>query len=132
MEEQLPPAIPPPPPSLPPSGQPPLSQSDERLWGLLAHVSGIFFFVIGPLVCWLIQKDKSTFVDDQGKEALNFNILMGAVYVGATVLAIFTCGIGGLIFPLIWFGHIVLGIIAGIAANKGELYRYPFNWRLIK
>ena len=29
---------------------------------------------IGPLVIWLIKKDTMPFVDDQAKEALNFNI----------------------------------------------------------
>jgi uncharacterized Tic20 family protein len=40
--------------------------------------------------------------------------------------------IGFLLFPLVWIGGIVFMVIGGIAANKGEDYRYPFNLRLVK
>lgn len=116
----------PPPPY---STQSQLSQSDERLWAMLAHLSSIFFGFIGPLVCWLIQKDKSSFVDYHGKEALNFNIMMAIIYTGAII---FTCGIGIFVYPIIWVFQVVFSVLAGIAANKGEMYRYPVNLRLIK
>lgn len=122
----------PPYPPPPPSSQTQLSQSDERLWAMLAHLTAIILGFIGPLICWLVQKDKSAYVDYHGKEALNFNILMAIIYVGATFLAIITCGIGGLIFPVIWIGQIIFSVLAGIAANNGEMYKYPVNWRLIK
>ncbi len=141
MEE--PPLLPPtpnPPPN-PPFNQPgqvALSQSDERLWAMLAHLSSIVasflggLSVLGPLIVWLIFKDKSSYVDYHGKEALNFQILMTVIFVGCLFAGIITCGVGFVILPVVWIADVVLVIIAGIAANNGEMYRYPFNWRLIK
>ena len=69
--------IPPPPAS--PTVSPVMSDKDSRMWGMLCHLAALAMFtgiplgnVIGPLVVWLIQKDKSPFVDEQGKEVLNF------------------------------------------------------------
>jgi uncharacterized Tic20 family protein len=51
---------------------------DARLWGMFCHLiafSGYvvpFGSVLGPLIIWLIKKDEMPFVDDQGKESLNF------------------------------------------------------------
>jgi uncharacterized Tic20 family protein len=92
--------------------------SEERTQAMLAHLSIILLGIIGPLIFWLIGKDKSAFIDDQGKEALNFSIT-------GTLVGIVTCGLGILVM-------IVFAVIGGLAANKGETYRYPFNWRVVK
>lgn len=52
---------------------------DARMWGMLAHLSCLVCYLgvpsfLGPLVVWLIKKEEYPFVDDQGKEALNFHI----------------------------------------------------------
>lgn len=108
----------------------PLSPSDERLWATLAHVGGIIVGFIAPLVIWLVFKERSRFVDDQGKEALNFQILVTIAYVVGSITSF-------LVFPIVlifagWILTIVFGIQGGIAANKGQAYRYPFNWRVVK
>ena len=92
--------------------------SDERTQAMLAHLSMILLGIIGPLIFWLIGKDKSAFIDDQGKEALNFSII-------GTIASIVTCGIA-------WIAMAIFAVIGGLAANKGETYRYPFNWRIVK
>jgi uncharacterized protein len=48
---------------------------DDKTMGMLAHVLGIISF-IGPLVIWLVKKDQSQFVDENGKVALNFQLTM--------------------------------------------------------
>ncbi|WP_460762697.1 DUF4870 domain-containing protein [Lysobacter fragariae] len=91
---------------------------------------------IGPLIIWMVKKDTSSFVDDQGKEALNFNITVGLVFFGLLLLSIFTLGLGLIIAIPAWIvigiAWLVLTIIAGIKANEGVAYRYPFTLRLIK
>ena len=123
---------PPPPPQSPqpPAAAQPLSESDERLWATLSHAGVILFGFIPPLIIWLVFRERSAFVNDQAKEALNWSILMAiASFVGAiTTIAI----IGFVILPLVGIAVLVFGIIAAMAANKGEQYRYPFNWRIIK
>ena len=95
-----------------------IPSSDERTQAMLAHLSMIVLGVFGPLIFWLIGKDKSAYIDDQGKEALNFSII-------GTIATIVTCGIA-------WIAMAIFAVIGGLAANKGETYRYPINWRIVK
>lgn len=116
------------PPPAPMTGE---TTSDERTMAMLAHIGGILFGWLAPLIIWLIKKDQSAFVADQAKEALNFQItiFIAAMVSGLLVLAFF---IGCFLLPVVLIGGIVFSIMAGIAANKGQAYRYPFALRLIK
>ena len=126
---------PPPPPSGSPSGE-------ERQWAMFAHLSallGIFIgglTFVGPLVIWLIKKDTMPFVNDQGKEALNFQIAVSIVMVALWVLTIFTLFLlSPLTFPVMFIvgiAALVFVVMAGIKANEGVAYRYPFSIRLVK
>jgi len=105
-------------------------KSEDRTMAMLCHFLGIVTCFIGPLIIWLMKKDQSKFVDDQGKEALNFQI----TFLIAYAIAGLTClvGIGFFIAPVVWIADIVFCVLGGMAANKGEKYRYPFAIRLIK
>ena len=115
-------------PPPPPAGA---SQEDKAL-AMLTHLSGIILGFIVPLIIWLVNKDKPDkgFLNDQAKEALNFQITLLIVYVIGMVLTVIL--IGALINFAAWIACIVFSIIGGLAANKGEAYRYPFALRLIK
>jgi uncharacterized Tic20 family protein len=120
--------------------------ADERQWGMLAHLSSLGglvapgFFFLGPLIVWLIKKDQMKFVDDQGKESLNFqlNFYVLGIVLGflAVPLALLTFGFGlFLLVPLAlaWAAlAIIMPIVAAFQVNAGTAYRYPFIIRLIK
>jgi uncharacterized Tic20 family protein len=111
------------------SGTPVLSSTnDERQMAMFAHIGGIFGFII-PLIIWIMKKDESRFVDDQGKEAVNFHLTM---MIGHLIGGFTICFTFGLINLAVWILALVYGIIGGLAANKGEVYRYPLNIRFIK
>ena len=146
MSQPPPPSEPPPPyqQQPPQSQQPPpyqqplpsrLSPAEERTWGMLAHVSAIIAAAIalsflGPLIVMLVQGQKSDFVRRQSVEALNFQI---TTYIAALVSAILIFVLIGLILlVVVGIGWLVLSIMAAVAANRGEDYRYPVNLRLIK
>ena len=116
----------PPPPT---SGDAP---QDQRTMALLAHLLGIITGPIGALIIWLVSKDDASkgFVVDQSKEALNFQITVFIAIVISWILAFVLIGL--LLMPLVGIANLVLCIIAGIKANNGESYRYPFALRLIK
>lgn len=116
-----------PPPA--PSGAP---SDDQKTLALITHLSCILLWFIVPLIIWLTNKDQAdkAFVTDQAKEALNFQITLTIVYVIGIVLSIIL--IGGLINLAAWIANLVLCIMAGLAAQKGQAYRYPFALRLIK
>ena len=103
---------------------------DAKTMAMLAHLLGIVLGFLGPLIIWLIKKDEEPFVDDQGKEALNFQItvLIALIVCG---LLMFAC-IGFFLAPAVAIANIILCIMAGLKANEGEVYRYPFTLRLIK
>lgn len=113
----------------------PLSESDARLWAMLAHLSAIpgSFVLIGsviaPLVIWQIQKERSAFVDYHGKEAVNFQLTMAIAAAISFLLMILVVGIFLLfIVGVVW---LVFTIIAAVKANNGEYYRYPLTFRFI-
>ena len=120
-----------PPPA--PSGTP---SAEEKQWALFAHLSALAGFIIpfgsiiGPLIIWLIKKDTMPFVDDQGKEAVNFQITVAILAIVAILLILILIG-----FLLLWalaIADLVFIVIAAIAANNGQAYRYPFSFRFIK
>jgi uncharacterized Tic20 family protein len=97
--------------------------------GMLCHLAGLIGF-LGPLLVWLIKKDTSEFVNDQGKEALNFQLTILIGYVASSVLMLVL--IGFLTVFAVWVFDIVMIIIASMKANSGERYRYPLTIRFVK
>lgn len=135
----------PPPPNDPVVGVP---SAEERQWAMFAHLSALLGALLtgafgggwgcflGPLIIWLVKKDTMPFVDDQGKEALNFNITVAIAAVVLVLISVMTLGVGLIIAIPLWIiigiGWLVFTIIAAIKANEGVRYRYPFTLRLIK
>ena len=106
--------------------------SDDNSIAMLVHLSGILLGFVVPLIVWLVNKDNpnKAFLNDQSKEALNFQLTLLGVYIIGTILSLILIGV--LINLAAWVACIVLSIMAGLAAQKGEYYRYPFAVRLIK
>ena len=111
--------------------------SEEKTWAMLCHLSTLLSYLaggltfLGPLICWLMKKDSSRFVDYHGKQSLNFqlNILIYSLLC----LALIPCFLVGLfLLPVVHTYSIVCVIVAGIKASSGGLFRYPFVFRLIK
>jgi uncharacterized protein len=103
---------------------------DGRTFAMLCHLSALFIGFLGPLIFWLIKRDENAFVDDQGKEALNFHITVAIASVVTFVLCFVI--IGFLLIPVVAVGTLVLTIMASVKANEGVRYRYPLCLRLIK
>jgi uncharacterized Tic20 family protein len=110
----------------PPGGQ---LTSEERNFAVLAHILGILTSFLGALIVWLIKKDNSPFVDDQAKEAINFQI---TIFIAQAVAGILTMAIVGcFLLPVIMVANFILCIVAAVAAGQGQWYRYPMTLRLI-
>ncbi|MGE5429471.1 MAG: DUF4870 domain-containing protein [Syntrophomonadaceae bacterium] len=109
---------------------------DTKLWGMLCHLSALLMFVvpfgniIGPLVIWTLKKDVSSFVNDQGKESLNFQISMTIYLIVAAFLILIVIGI--LLLIILGIVELILIIVASVQANDGKAYRYPLTMRFIK
>jgi uncharacterized Tic20 family protein len=130
-----------PPASDSPTPEPPAKETskDARMWAMLCHLGGLAMFlsipfpfasVIIPLILWLIKKDDFEFVNEQGKEALNFQITI-AIGIVISILLI-PIVIGLILLPVIAIFNLVMIIVSSIEANKGNHYRYPFCIRPVK
>lgn len=136
-----------------------MTEKDEKNWAMAAHLASLAGFafpfgnIIGPLVIWLVKKDESEFVDEQGKESLNFQITFILTYFIIIIGFLFiTLLVGGfshnssiflgtflssifLIFALyfaIYILQIIFIIMAALKVNEGKHYRYPINIRFFK
>ena len=132
MSSSPPPDSPQPPPPAAPAeaGAPTEIKPEEKTMAMLCHLLAIVSWFLGPLIVWLIKKDQSKFVDEQGKESLNFQItlLIGDVIGAATWCVV----VGIFITSIVFIVRVVFCILAAMAVNRGEHYRYPFAIRLIK
>jgi uncharacterized Tic20 family protein len=125
---------------------PPIFGPDEnqsRMWNMLCHLSALsglivpFGNILGPLLIWQIKKHEIPSVEAHGKAALNFQITVAlAVVVGgaAAMLLSFFC-VGFLLLPVIigiGLCGLIFAVIAGLKANEGQDYRYPYSFEFIK
>ena len=81
-------------------GMAPVSESDEKTWGIISHISIPFFGFIGPLIAYLIYKDRSEWLKQTTTEALNFSILYSIAYVVSVILT--SVVIGLILWPLVF------------------------------
>ena len=110
---------------------------DARMWAMICHLAGLAGLVvpvigciIGPLIVWQIKKEEFPFVDEQGKEAVNFQISM-LIYGVVAALLIFAC-IGTVLLPAVAIFDLIFLLIAAVKTNDGQHYRYPLTIRFVK
>jgi uncharacterized Tic20 family protein len=109
---------------------------DARTWAMICHLMGLSGYVIpfgnilGPLIIWAIKKDDHPFVDDQGREAMNFQLTLTIVFLACVPLVFILIGIP-LMIALGIFALVVI-IVAAIKANDGIPYRYPLSIKFFK
>lgn len=106
-------------------------RSDDRTWAILAHATGFvglvlpFGNIIAPLLIWLIKKDDSAFVDDNGRNAVNFQISW-SIYLIVSLVLMFVL-IGFVLFPIIALAWLILVIIGSVRASNDQVYEYPLT-----
>lgn len=109
-----------------------LNPYEDKQWGTFAHLGGVTGF-IAALVIYLNFKDRGRFARQESAEALNFQITVAAANFICLVFSLIP--FIGLLFSIammgLWVAAIALSIVAGLAANKGEPYRYPVPFRFI-
>jgi uncharacterized protein len=121
-----------------------MSPSDERMWGMFGHLSAIAASLVtlpflGPLIVFLVFKDRSGFVRGHSAEALNMTISLVlyeiALGIVCTIVSVVTLGLGAGVFALMavpGIAALVFAVLAAVAANQGRVYRYPLILRLVR
>src|SRR6218665_3157692 len=122
------------PPGYPPYGYTapvtPFSREQDILWASLTHLSGILWLLPG-LIIWSVFRRRGPFVNQEGKEAVNFQITA----VIALFATFFVCWIPyiGWTFPLaVWMVLVIFSVVGFGQTQSGHAYRYPLSLRLIK
>ena len=105
-------------------------------WSMVCHLAGLTTYIgiplgniLVPLAIWLIKGKKDPLVNQEGREAVNFNISF-TIYGIVAGLMIWVL-VGFVVLPIVLITHIVLIVQAALKANKGEPVRYPFTLRFI-
>jgi len=115
---------------------------DARMWAMFCHLGGLAGLImpvvgniVAPLIIWQIKKDDDGFVDEQGKEAVNFQISLSLYGIIGSVACLITC-VGAVLIPFlisaVYIIDLVFLLIAAVKANNGYHYRYPLTVRFIK
>lgn len=110
---------------------------DARMWSMICHLSGLAGIIlpasgniVAPLIIWQIKKESNPFIDEQGKEAVNFQISMSIYLIASIILSFICIGVPLIIATIIVY--FVFMLIAAVKANNGFHYRYPLTLRFIK
>lgn len=111
----------------------------ERTYSMFIHLVGLLSMMevvtsvmslIATGVMWSIRRKQSPFLDDHGREAVNFQLSLIAYFLTGVLLS--PIGIGVLIMVVAVPVLRAVGTIRGaIAAHKGEYYRYPMCIRFL-
>ncbi len=125
-----------------------MDEKTSRNWAMGCHLAALAVYlgipfgnILGPLIIWLVKKDEIPLVDENGKEALNFQISL-LIYGAAAVIMIVVFSVTIILIPLaILLGmliflfalvNLVLIVIAALKVSNGESFQYPLTIRLLK
>jgi uncharacterized Tic20 family protein len=134
-------------------------EKDIRTWSMLCHLSALAGFIVGlgnvlgPLIVWQIKKNELPEIIPHGKASVNFQLTLLIIdviaglgffaFIGSNFISFpfggrstfpFFGGFiaGGIVFTIINILGLVFTIIAGVRANNGEAYSYPYAIRFVK
>ncbi len=115
-----------------------MDEKQERNWTVFCHIGGVipayFLNFVIPFIIWLMKKNESAFLNEQGKEIVNFQLSLSIyglalLLIGLTIIGMPIAVIGGVALVLL---NIISIIRGAIKASNGEKFLYPVNLRLIK
>ncbi|MDP4144579.1 MAG: DUF4870 domain-containing protein [Bacillota bacterium] len=104
--------------------------SDDKNMAMLLNLLGIFTGFIGPLIIWLLYKEKSQFINESGKGCLNFQISFVIYYFAAFILTFIIIGL--IAFPILGILFLIFAIKGTIEASNGRLYAFPMSITFLK
>ena len=114
---------------------------DERLAATFAHLSAAIAWIVsagwlnfvGPLLVWLLYRDKSAFV--RRAAAGSFNFTLGMTILGIVgwlmVFTIILAPIGAVLIAVSGIAAILLGCLGALRTWRGESFTYPWQFRVL-
>ena len=117
-----------------PHPQQPPSPGEEQGVSVAVHISGLFTSFIVPLILWLIYRDRSPFLNEHAKAALNWQIIILPAYIIAwVIMAVPVIGfIGGLLQLAVFVVSAIFCVLSAVAASNRQPARYPIGLKIVK
>lgn len=109
--------------------------SDERLFSVISHLSGFLMYIVPPfnivvpLIIWLVKSEENAYIRHHARQSTFFQLLIIAALIVSGLLCLLL--VGFILVPAVFVFHIVCTILASIAANRGEMYVYPYMDRIL-
>lgn len=109
---------------------------EQRTYALLMHASIVLMHVLPlvsfvvPLAMWLARRRHAPFLNDHGREAVNFHLSIALYWLVGLALTPL-CGVGAGVIVAAYLLALVGGVMACVAASRAEYFRYPMCVRFI-
>ena len=101
-----------------------------HLAGLTTYVTVIpGASVILPLILWTMKKHENRFIEEQGREVLNFQISVLIYTIAAGILCLVL--IGYALLPVVVLFHLVATIVGTIKVAGGTPIEYPLTIKFV-
>jgi uncharacterized Tic20 family protein len=113
-----------------PAPQPFSESTGERGAALLTHWSAYPTFFVVPLIVYLAEGRRNSFLRAQAAQATNFQLTFLLANIALAVTSPLILPI--LLFPVIWVAWLVLVFVGGVAAATGSRFRYPLTIRFLR
>jgi len=108
----------------------PMSPADQRTWAIATHLSAflaafVALSFLGPLVMYLVFRDRGAYIRQHAAEALNFQLTM---WIGLLIsFPLMLVLVGFLTAGAIALMMLVFHILGAVAASEGQDFRYPLT-----
>lgn len=118
----------------------------ELPWAEFMHLSGPLFFLILPLAgnilanatFWTMKRDDSDFLEENGREALNFQVSITVYFVIAMIIGL--VGLSSfhswliILIPvfIVALFDLICSLVAAWIAHKRKVFHYPLRMHFLK
>lgn len=104
--------------------------SENQKWYALLHISGLFCFLIPPLLIWIWKKDEIPGINKHAIQVINFQLSMWIYLFSAAMLVFLIIGIPILIFLGLWSSVVI--VVNSLRVLNNEEVKYPYSLNLLK
>lgn len=119
-----------------------MTPADERTWAVIGHISTLvaavlsagWLSILGPAIVWGVYKERSSFVRQSAAGAFNFNLVIWVLTLIGWLLLFTIVGIplAFIVWAVALVASVYYHVMAAVAANRGELYRYPWGITVLR
>lgn len=115
--------------------------SDEKSLAVIAHLSGLAAILlsagwlpfVGPLIVWILFRDRGRLVRTASAGAFNFAIGITVLGIAAWIclFTIILIPVAIVLWIVAFIAQVWCSVRGAIAASNGQIYRYPFQLPLL-